>query len=387
MRSSAHRPSGGDAGGLLSTLGWALVFMHSRLDRRLAHYRGWETSHAQPPITDGYVERDLSPVSLLVMDGGGIKGRNLMVMVEEIEIATGKPASAMFDLVAGTSIGGAGALFLGKYGRAGVQKSREAMTELQYRCLANRSVNRLFRAGHICHDDRQQFVIDVCGKDGQHCSGDGPHAFALAARRTRRGLEPFLLRSYPSSKLAGREMIDGTREPPLIWQAIEATSAAPLMFPRCNLGRGLQLVDGGFVTNDPTLIAIREAQALWPDRPIRLVVSLGTGDQKLDESTRESVRLGRVAEVVRRVCPGAAYFRFQPHLPKDDVSPFEEATRKDFWRARGGADGGAYELVSVLRSAGHNRHSRLVTAFAQATEPIRRARRLNRRVYASSSAF
>ena len=165
-------------------------------------------------------QHDGPPLSLLVMDGGGIKGRNLMVMVEEIEIATGKPAGMTFDLIAGTSIGGAGALFLGKYARAGVQKSREAMTELQYRCFADRCVKRLLKKGHLCCDDRRQFVLDVCGGDaGQCCRGNGPRAFALAARRTRRGLEPYLLRSYPSSELVGGAPLDGTLEPPLLWQA------------------------------------------------------------------------------------------------------------------------------------------------------------------------
>ena len=51
---------------------------------------------------------------------------------------------------------------------------------------------------------------------------------------------------------------------PHISQAVEATSAAPAIFPAARIGGDL-LVDGGMVANDPTLLALREAHALWPN--------------------------------------------------------------------------------------------------------------------------
>ena len=50
--------------------------------------------------------QDAEPVNILCMDGGGIRGRNQVVIVEELEAALGGPLSEQFDLVAGTSIGG-----------------------------------------------------------------------------------------------------------------------------------------------------------------------------------------------------------------------------------------------------------------------------------------
>ena len=59
---------------------------------------------------------DAEPVNILCLDGGGIRGRNQVVLVEELEAALGSPVADQFDLVAGTSIGGCGALFVARYG-------------------------------------------------------------------------------------------------------------------------------------------------------------------------------------------------------------------------------------------------------------------------------
>jgi hypothetical protein len=78
-----------------------------------------------------------------------------------------------------------------------------------------------------------------------------------------------------------------------MWQAIEATSAAPSIFPRARLG-GLALADGGLVANNPTLVALREAAALWPSRRVGVVVSLGTGTSRPQStSTPSAVRARR----------------------------------------------------------------------------------------------
>ena len=76
-----------------------------------------------------------------------------------------------------------------------------------------------------------------------------------------------------------------------MWQAIEATSAAPSIFPRARLG-GLSLADGGLVANNPTVIALREARALWPGRRIGVIVSLGTGSAR-PQSTSEAPEVRR----------------------------------------------------------------------------------------------
>ena len=50
------------------------------------------------------------PVCILSMDGGGIKGHVLALVLDEIERACGLPINRLFDLIGGVSTGGVAAL-------------------------------------------------------------------------------------------------------------------------------------------------------------------------------------------------------------------------------------------------------------------------------------
>ena len=261
---------------------------------------------AAPPVAES--ER---PLNVLCLDGGGVKGRNLMVMIAEIEEACGRPVSEMFDLIAGTSIGGCGALFLSKFKDDATSKAQHAFASLQSTCMQQQSMLRLVSQGHLCLDSRPRFLRDLVGT--QTLSSDGPRAFAVASREGKHGLEPYLFRTYECDALAeggsandgasggssGDEGAEGAglgtsveagssggkpagalpgTSAAQLWEAVVATSAAPLFFPRAHFGDE-RFADGGLVANDPTLIAVREAATLWPKRALGLVVSLGTGAQ------------------------------------------------------------------------------------------------------------
>lgn len=72
------------------------------------------------------------------------------------------------------------------------------------------------------------------------------------------------------------------------WEAARATSAAPSYFAPFKHRKNFNkvgflragehvLVDGGIYANNPTKVALQEAEAIWPGRPVSLVLSLGTG--------------------------------------------------------------------------------------------------------------
>ena len=280
------------------------------------------------------------PLNILSLDGGGMRGRNLLAMVEEIEAAVGSPVASCFDLVAGTSIGGCGALFLSCYPEPGeaTRMAREALHILQTRCFAYKEVSSLLTRGHLCRDERREMMLELCGEHQplrQRRGTHGPRAFAVATRCGAAGLEPYLFRTYTcgtgedgssGGDSDADERVAEASAPPLagtsdaeLWQAIEATSAAPVIFPTSAL-RGMRLADGGLVANNPTLLALREARALWPGRPIGLVVSLGCGS-----SAPASEDVAATERAVRHAAGGGEvrYFRLQPTLPKRGVSPME----------------------------------------------------------------
>lgn len=86
--------------------------------------------------------------------------------------------------------------------------------------------------------------------------------------------QTFILRNYnyppdvESAFMGSSEMT--------LWQAIRASSAAPVFFDDCQI-EDKKFVDGGFMANNPSGVALSEAKKLWPDREVDLLLSVGTG--------------------------------------------------------------------------------------------------------------
>ena len=292
-------------------------------------------------------KRDLA---ILCLDGGGMRGRNLVRIVEELEARAGKPASELFDLVVGTSIGGCGALFVNRFGADATAAARVALEELQLRCFAPRRFRRFFTAGHTCVDERRALVEELCGDDDALRADAGarsprsraltwarrlllegaPALGALAARdpksaaacavAARRGAagepEPYILRTYvPPSPPAFAGTSDAT-----LSEAIVHTSAAPTFFPQSSVGAGedaFALTDGGVAFNNPTLVALVESVSMRPGARIGCVVSVGVGAPPRRPSSPPSPerRADDAAKaVLASAYPDCVYERFDPPL-------------------------------------------------------------------------
>jgi predicted acylesterase/phospholipase RssA len=103
----------------------------------------------------------------------------------------------------------------------------------------------------------------------------------------------------------------GTREadafPACIWQVARATSAAPTYFLPIEIDDVLY-GDGGTGWNNPTNEAIAEAWNVWPDRPIGILVSIGTGLEEALQLKDTSQEVSKVVQsLLRNTSPGHAF--------------------------------------------------------------------------------
>jgi hypothetical protein len=92
---------------------------------------------------------------------------------------------------------------------------------------------------------------------------------------------------------------------------------------------GNKFQDGALVANNPSLLALQEAHHIWPDAPISLLVSVGTGSGPVTERQRgvssyidtgsallESAtnveEVHRSLSVISSILPDLRYFRLNP---------------------------------------------------------------------------
>ena len=205
---------------------------------------------------------------ILSIDGGGIRGILPLALLTEIEVQRG-PCADLFDMVAGTSIGGIIA------------------TGLAHRVPAKTIYDMLMSDGGTIF--AKTLVTDVLN--------------AVEPKYDATPLEGFLTQTF------GGAMLSGIAKPELIvstvdllrpasiffksWRARQdpsynfalkdvarATSAAETYFAPAVItsvpGDVYRCVDGGTAINNPTIAAILEVDNLWQDKDVR-VLSVGTG--------------------------------------------------------------------------------------------------------------
>jgi patatin-like phospholipase/acyl hydrolase len=185
-----------------------------------------------------------------------------LVFLKHLEIESGKKIVDLFDFFIGTSAGGINALNI-----AGLGMNAKDLENFWSEENLTRTMSKSFW-------DTASFLQTKPKYDGigkrevfyQYFKdlslGESGKPVAVLAYDVEQR-KPRLLSSY------------GTPEIKML-SAASATSAAPIYYSTYEIDDGSWLIDGGIVTNNPSLLGYSEAKKFFPNDQIK-VVSIGTG--------------------------------------------------------------------------------------------------------------
>ncbi len=217
-------------------------------------------------------------VSILSIDGGGIRGIIPATFLAEFEKRTGQSTCELFNLIAGTSTGGILAATLTVPNWQGKPKYS-----------AEQICSAYFENGRtIFHRSFLRSVTTLGGFVRPKYSPRGLDAMLekyLGSVRLHTTLTEILVTAYDMAsstpwffKTSYAKAHRAPADDPLLTQVARATAAAPTYFPPLVMEEHC-MIDGGVFASNPALCAYAQARNLYPEEREFLVVSLGTGLQ------------------------------------------------------------------------------------------------------------
>lgn len=224
-------------------------------------------SHSGSAVTPSS-EIEFRPFRVLALDGGGAKGFYTLGVLQEVEALLARPLSSVFDLVFGTSTGAIIATLVA------LGHSVE-------------DIHRLYRA-HVptvmaCRTRRSRsLALERLTREvfGERSFADLKTGIGIVAARwlTER---PMIFKSTVDQAHGSKASFSPGFGVPLA-DAVQASCSAFPFFDRKNVttsqGDSIELVDGGYCANNPTLYAIADAlSALGNDRARLRILNVGVG--------------------------------------------------------------------------------------------------------------
>jgi patatin-like phospholipase/acyl hydrolase len=226
----------------------------------------------------------MATITVLSIDGGGIRGMIPAAFLNRLEQAAGRRVSELFDYIAGTSTGGILALGLG-VNRPGGQAPYTAAELMDlYQKEGEHIFSRSFfhtvgAVGNLNGPKYPEDGVDATLQNyfrGARLKDARTNVLVTAYEIERRC--PFFFRSWQAQAAETNQTHDFA-----VWQVARSTSAAPTYFPPQRAeaadGTSYALIDGGVYANNPALCAWVEAHDRHPGADI-LVVSVGTGNEE-----------------------------------------------------------------------------------------------------------
>ena len=239
------------------------------------------------------------PYRILALDGGGAKGFYTIGILAEIEAMTGVPIYKSFDLIFGTSTGAIIAALLARGEslatvRGLYEQHVPTIMKSSNTTSRTRALHKL--ASEVFKDERYDVFKTAVGIVATNWNEERPMIFKASigqAHGSKGSFEPFF----------------GV----CIADAIIGSCSAYPFFDRHTIKKGngdiIEVADGGFCANNPTLYAIADATAaLGLSQDVLRVVSLGVGSYPEPAIWKRAGRLVRNWALMRHV-PNADFLQ------------------------------------------------------------------------------
>ena len=220
------------------------------------------------------------PKKIVSFDGGGVRVIAGIVFLKKLEVESGKKISDIFDMFIGTSAGAFNAACL-----AHGEMSADELKRYWSKEYLDRIMETSFfwdQASLI--QARPRYETKGRVKVLQEIFGNA----ALGDSR-----KPLVTICYDIEERS--HVIHSSDITPHITyiDAVCASSAAPMYFPTYQMENGSWMIDGGVVTNNPTLIGFNHAKKFFNTNNIK-VLSIGAGLNKQKISGKTSSKWGGV---------------------------------------------------------------------------------------------
>lgn len=242
-------------------------------------------------------DKRTSVVRILVVDGGGIDGIMPLVVLRYLEEKTGKPASELFDFFTGTSTGSIIVTALNipedmtRRPKFSADKLLEMYKNFSKEVLSPSLARKIFTlhgviGPHLSVEHLHEEFIRLTG--GEVTFGGLLKKVVITAYDIERN-KPVLFNSWECDSSSSRY---------LVADIITASTSTPTFFSPTLLtdldhqSRNA-LVDGMIFANNPSLDALREAFALYPNAQSFIIVHLGTGGSSLKSLKLSATKIQR----------------------------------------------------------------------------------------------
>jgi len=289
-------------------------------------------------------------IRILCIDGGGMKGVIALEVLRRLERQTGHLIHELFDIMVGVSTGSIITSLLGIkkltvdevddiYTRLGT----EVFTQSMYGGVKGMVTSQAYYDTTKFENIVKSFTGELpMATTSRH---DSPKiAIVGTLVSDSAGAIPYVFRNYNFAANVTSSYRGSVRYK--VWQAIRASAAAPGYFDDFHVNRKI-FQDGGVSCNNPSHIAIHEAQRLWPGEQLQCVMSIGLGrfdplSQSLDDDGERDPKGLSIADKFNKLVWSATdtetvhstlqdllepsvYFRFNPYLSEcyslDEIRP------------------------------------------------------------------